>query len=142
MKVISNLRFLHLGALSHHVKWPSTQRPPCWEEAQASQGEWPCGKVGTNQSQDIRGPSQAISGLDQTQTRMKTFWTASPSQATPIHNFFFFFCLFVISRAAPVAYGGSQAISLIRAVAIGLCQSHRSEPRLQPTSQLTAMPDP
>ena len=24
-------------------------------------------------------------------------------------HFFFFFCLFVISRAAPVAYGGSQA---------------------------------
>ena len=54
----------------------------------------------------------------------------------------FIFCLF---RAAPAAYGGSQARGLIRAVATGLRQSlsnARSEPRLQPTPQLTAMPDP
>ena len=58
-------------------------------------------------------------------------------------NFFFFvFCLF---RAAPVAYGGSQARGLIRAVAAGLCQRHSnsgSEPSLQPTPQLMATPDP
>ena len=43
---------------------------------------------------------------------------------------FFFFCLF---GAAPVAYGGSQARDLIRAIAAGLPHSHshtRSEPRL------------
>ena len=54
------------------------------------------------------------------------------------------FCLFAFSRAAPTAYGGSQARDLIRTVATGLCQSHSnagSEPRLQPTPQLTAMPD-
>ena len=37
------------------------------------------------------------------------------------------------SRAAPVAYGGSQARGLMGAVAVGLCQSHSnagSEPRL------------
>ena len=54
---------------------------------------------------------------------------------------FFFFLLF---RAAPVAYGGSQARDLIGAVATSLCQRHSnagSEPRLQPTSQLTATPD-
>ena len=48
-----------------------------------------------------------------------------------------FFCLF---RAAPVAYGGSQARDLIRAVGASLRQSHsnaRSEPRLRPTPQLT-----
>ena len=42
----------------------------------------------------------------------------------------FFFCLF---RGAPMAYGGSQARGLMRAVATGLCHSHsnaRSEPRL------------
>jgi len=65
--------------------------------------------------------------------------------------FFFFFCLFVfvvvvvaISWAAPAAYGGSQARGRIGAVATGLRQSHSnagSEPRLQPTPQLTAMPD-
>ena len=50
-----------------------------------------------------------------------------------------------ISWAAPAAYGGSQARGRIGAVAAGLCQSHSnagSELRLQPTPQLTAMPDP
>ena len=60
-----------------------------------------------------------------------------------IFNFFFFvFLLFL--WAAPVAYGGSQARGPIGAVAIGLRQSHSnagSEPHLQPTPQLTAMPD-
>ena len=57
----------------------------------------------------------------------------------------FFFCLFAISRAAPGAYGGSQARGPIGAVAAGLRQSHShagSEPRLRPTPQLTATPDP
>ena len=48
-------------------------------------------------------------------------------------------------RAAPAAYGGSQAKGLIRATAARLRHSHsnaRSEPRLQPTPQLTATPDP
>ena len=55
---------------------------------------------------------------------------------------FYFFCFF---RAAPVAYGGSQAKGLIGAIATGLRHSHSnagSEPCLQPTPQLTAMPDP
>ena len=57
----------------------------------------------------------------------------------------FFFCLFYPFRAAPTAYGGSQARSLIGAVAAGLCHSHsniRSEPHVRPTPQLMAMPDP
>ena len=62
--------------------------------------------------------------------------------------FIYFFCLFfffAISRATPAAYGGSQARGGIRAVASGLHQSHSntgSKPHLQPTPQLTAMPDP
>ena len=62
-----------------------------------------------------------------------------------VNEQFFFFCLFAISWATPVAYGGSQARGRIRAVAAGLCKSHsnvESEPRLQPTPQLTAMLDP
>ena len=58
---------------------------------------------------------------------------------------FFFFFLFAFSRAAPAAYGGSQARGLIRAVAAGLSQSHSnvgSKPLLQPTPQLTATPGP
>ena len=56
---------------------------------------------------------------------------------------FWSFCLF-FPRAAPAAYGGSQARGRVGAVATGLCQSHSnagSEPRLQPTPQLTATPD-
>ena len=41
-------------------------------------------------------------------------------------TFFFFFCLFAISRATRVAYGGSQARGLIGAVFVGLHQSHSS----------------
>ena len=49
------------------------------------------------------------------------------------------------SRATPAAHGDSQARGLIRAVAAGLRQGHSnvgSKPGLQPTPQLTAMPDP
>ena len=44
-----------------------------------------------------------------------------------------------------MAYGGSQSRGQIGAVAAGLRHSHsngRSKPHLQPTPQLTAMPDP
>ena len=47
--------------------------------------------------------------------------------------FLFLFCLFVFSRAAPAAHGGSQARGLIRAVAAGLHHSQsntRSKPHL------------
>ena len=57
---------------------------------------------------------------------------------------YLFICLFAISWAAPTAYGGSQARGRIGAIAPGLRQSHSnagSEPRLQPTPQLTATPD-
>ena len=59
-----------------------------------------------------------------------------------IFIYFFIFCLF---RAIPMAFGGSQARGRIRTVAAGLHHSHsnaRSELRLQPTPQPTAMPDP
>ena len=60
---------------------------------------------------------------------------------------FFVFCfgLFAISRAAPSAYGGFQARGQIGAIATGLHHSHSnagSEPRLRPTPQVTATPDP
>ena len=66
------------------------------------------------------------------------------------HRFYFLFIylfilsFFAISWADPAAYGGSQARGPIGAVATGLRQSHsnaESEPRLQPTPQLTATPD-
>ena len=57
----------------------------------------------------------------------------------------FFFGLSAFSRATPKAYGGFQARGPIGAIAVGLCQSHSnagSEPHLQSTPQLVAMPDP
>uniref|UniRef100_A0A8D0N9H5 Rho GDP-dissociation inhibitor 1 n=2 Tax=Sus scrofa TaxID=9823 RepID=A0A8D0N9H5_PIG len=79
-------------------------------------------------------------------------WESSRARL-PRLLFFFFFGLFAFSRAAPAAYGGSQARSLIGAAATSLHHSHNqqrgipasnvgSELRLQPTPQLTAMPDP
>ena len=64
---------------------------------------------------------------------------------TRVGLFFVCFCLFCLFRAPLVAYGGSQARGLIRAVATGLRQSHsnaRSEPCLRPTPQLMATLDP
>ena len=58
----------------------------------------------------------------------------------------FFVCLsFCFFKAEPEAHGGSQARGQIGAVVTGLHHSHsnaRTEPYLQPTPQLTTMPDP
>ena len=51
------------------------------------------------------------------------------------------FVFLPFSWATPVANGGSQARGLIGAVAAGHSNAG-SEPRLQPTPQLTATPDP
>ena len=70
----------------------------------------------------------------------KTFIFFSLLDPSKIWNFFC--CLF---RAIPETYGGSQARGWIGTVASGLHHSHstaESEPHLQPTPQLTAMPDP
>ena len=60
-------------------------------------------------------------------------------------SFLFIYFLSFVFRAAPEAYGGSQARGPIGAVATDLHQSHSnagSKPRLRTTPQLTAMPDP
>ena len=52
---------------------------------------------------------------------------------------------FFFKMAIPVAYRSSQARGQIGAVAVGLYHSHSntgSEPHLQPTLHLMAMPDP
>ena len=63
--------------------------------------------------------------------------------------FFFFFLKikknFLVFRAAPTAYGDSQARGEIGAVATSLRHNHStigSEPSLRPTPQLTATLDP
>ena len=50
---------------------------------------------------------------------------------------YIFISLFCLFRAAPAAYGSSQARGPVGATAAGLHHSHsRSEPRLRPTPQL------
>ena len=59
--------------------------------------------------------------------------------------FFLFVCFLPFLGPLPWQYGGSQARGPVGAVATGLHQSHSnagSEPRLRPTPQLTAAPDP
>ena len=56
----------------------------------------------------------------------------------------FVFCLSVFSRAAHMAYGGSQARDLIGATVTGHSHSHsnkRSKPHVRPTPELIATPD-
>ena len=67
--------------------------------------------------------------------------TAYPS----VTIFFLSFFFFLVFRAAPAAYGSSQARGWIRGTAAGLHHSHSntgSKPHLRPTPQLTATPDP
>ena len=55
------------------------------------------------------------------------------------------FVVVVVFRATPIPYGSSEAKGRIRATAVSLCHSHSnsgSEPRLRPTPQLMATPDP
>ena len=56
-----------------------------------------------------------------------------------------FLFVFVLGPVTPMAYGGSQARGQIGAVTASLHYSHSyvgSEPHLQPTPELMAMPDP
>ena len=63
---------------------------------------------------------------------------------------YFILFYFIVLRAAPAAYGSSQAWGPTGAAAYGwpmpgLCPSHsnaESEPRRQPTPQLVSMLDP
>ena len=60
---------------------------------------------------------------------------------------FFVLFLFLLFKATPVAYGGSQARGLIGATAASHSHSHShsntgSKLRLRPTPQLVAMLDP
>ena len=60
-------------------------------------------------------------------------------------NSLILFFIFLLFRAAPAAYGDSQARGLIGATAASLPHSHSntgSQLRLRPTPQLTATPDP
>ena len=57
--------------------------------------------------------------------------------------YFFYLCFFVFFRAAPTAYGASQARGRIGAANASLCHSNAgSELPPWPTPQLMAMPDP
>ena len=81
--------------------------------------------------------------MDPSQMHFCCATTGTPLIYLFIYLFIFVFLLFL--WAAPSAYGGSQARGRIGAAAAGLHHSHshtRSKPSLQPTPQLTTMPDP
>ena len=75
-------------------------------------------------------------------------WTADPGVGDSGQAFqvcLMFERVFCPFRAAPAAYGGSQARGRIGAAAAGLRHSHslaRCELRVRPTPQRTATPDP
>ena len=72
------------------------------------------------------------------------FWYVDGFHGANLRSCFFFFFFFFF-MAAPSAYGGSQARSQIGTVAANLYHSRSnagSEPRVQPTPQLMATPDP
>ena len=77
-------------------------------------------------------------------TTLLAFLVEDIARESPIFFFFFFF-FFGLLRAAPAAYGSSQAKGHIRAEAAGLHHSHSNEgskPHLPPTPQATATLDP
>ena len=62
-----------------------------------------------------------------------------------VNFYIYIYIYFVFFRAAPAAYGGSQARGLLRTAAAGQHHSHgnaRSEPPLQPIPQVMAVLDP
>ena len=76
-----------------------------------------------------------------TEQREKHFMNFTGSNS----NLLCFVLFFLLFRAAPVAYGGSQARGSIGATVASIRHSHsniRSKPHLWRTPQLTAMPDP
>ena len=93
--------------------------------------------------------SHLLHNVPQTYAKLYWAWSAEYPSKLGVHpgwlrnEIFLFVCFF--SRAAPEACGGSQASGRIRAVAAGLHHSHSnagSKPRLRPTPQLMATPDP
>ena len=87
----------------------------------------------------VLGPELPPQGISQALVGPPPFF---PFQA---HCLFFSFFLFWLFRDTPATYGGSQARGPIRVVAAGLHHSYSnavSEPHLQPTPHLTAMPGP
>jgi len=113
-------------------------------------GKWKFPGQGSNSSHSCNLPASTAVANARSLTRCTTEGTPQIDILNITVTFFLFcfvfvFGLFAFSRAAPAVYGGSQARGLIGAVATGLCQSHSnvgSEPRLRPTPQLTATPDP
>ena len=97
----------------------------------------------TNKQEEKEGRKEGREGRQEREGK-KRIEVETSMNSLPCHSFFFF-CLFDLSRAAPAAYGGSQARGLIGAVAASLCQSHSnaiSEPHVQSTPQLMSAPDP
>ena len=89
----------------------------------------------------MRTPSSGPGNFYRSHLLTSSSWMLAFLFLPSFFSFFFFFLLF---KAAPVAYGSSQAKDRIIAAAAGLhhSQSHaRSKSHLQPIPQLVATPD-
>ena len=87
--------------------------------------------VTTNQKSTIdthtnkrSNPNTTLKIVIKTQESKRRREEKIPIKTNPKQLLLLLFCLFVFSRATPMANGGSQARGPIRAVATGLHQSH------------------
>ena len=103
---------------------------------------WSCslgGLEGCSPSENLLFPSTWASALQRGAVMLQLGGPGTRGHIQP------WTCIRLFFRAAPAAYGDSQARGLIRATAAGLHHSHsnaRSKPCLRPTPQCTATPDP
>ena len=119
---LPNIR-LFLASLLSHINFTIglsvSTKQPCWDLAR-----------------------NCLQHTHQFRENWRIYWVESSNPWTYEREFVSFF---VFSRAAPTAYGDSQARGRIGTVVAGLLQSHRnarSELRLRPTPQFTARMDP
>ena len=141
MRVISTPKLRFCGHLSS----------PCSPGEQQCSEHGPTGTLCSPEASIARGRNTTQSSLAQKgkcqrgrgSPRLDPERFSKPRQMAEVPPAFFFFS--PLFRAAPLAYGGSQARGRIGAAATSPHHSHshaRSEPCLQPTPQLTATPDP
>ena len=143
-----------IGKMRAH-SWTSNDRVTNYSSFQCQRLGWPVILIGVRCSVTL----DEVGGGGRASKQETCRWCERFSILYPKHNrkplegfkqartnsnlHFFIFLSF--SRATSAAYGRSQARGLMGAVAASLCHSHsnaRSEPHLQPTSQLTSMLDP
>ena len=93
-------------------------------------------------SNPVYPTSNSLSHIPSSLSNLIETWRLIAYLAVSFLSFFLFFFFPSFSRAVPAAYGVSQANQSCSHRPSPQPQQRGSEPSLQPTSQLTAMPDP